>query len=141
MGHNLSAKGAYGLAEADGGGRDVTILATGSEVALAMDARAALARDGVRACVVSMPCWELFAGQSEDYRRAVLGLAPLVAVEAAGGLGWERWLGGRGAFVGMSGFGASAPAPRLYEHFAITAAHVVETAKKMGGCTTSIFIA
>jgi transketolase len=132
-GHNLSAKGAYVLAEADGGGRDVTILASGSEVALAVDARAALAQDGVRACVVSMPCWELFAGQSEDYRGSVLGPAPRVAVEAAIGLGWERWLGGRGAFVGMSGFGASAPAPKLYEHFAITAAHVVETAKKLVG--------
>jgi transketolase len=119
------------LAEADGGARDVTILATGSEVALAMDAWATLAKDGVRAGVVSMPCWELFAEQSQDYRAAVLGNAPRVAVEAAVGLGWERWLGSKGAFVGMSGFGASAPAAKLYEHFAITAQRVVEMAKKL----------
>jgi transketolase len=132
-GQNLSAKGAYVLAEADGGGREITILATGSEVALAMDARAALARDGVGAGVVSMPCWELFAQQPSDYRATVLGSAPRVAVEAAGGLGWERWLGRDGVFIGMTSFGASAPAPKLYEHFGITAAHVVDAAKQLVG--------
>ena len=84
------------LAEADGGQRDVTILATGSEVGVAMEARDALAKDGIEAAVVSMPCWELFAAQPVAYREAVLGDAPRVGVEAAVGFGWERWLGERG---------------------------------------------
>ena len=71
-----------------------------------------LAADGIGAAVVSMPCWELFEQQPEDYRSAVLGTAPRVAVEAAVRLGWDRWLGERGAFVGMHGFGASAPGTR-----------------------------
>jgi transketolase len=136
---NRCAKGAYVLAEAEGGPRDVTLLATGSEVSIAMDARSALARDGIRAAVVSMPCWELFAAEPVAYREAVLGTAPRVGVEAAVGFGWERWLGGRvgdsppasGTFVGMDGFGASAPAPKLYEHFGITAPKVAEAARKL----------
>jgi transketolase len=130
---NLSAKGAYVLAEASGGKRDVTILATGSEVSLAMEAREQLAKSGVQAAVVSMPCWELFAAQPESYRKTVLGSAPRVAVEAAVGMGWERWLGDGGTFIGMSSFGASAPAPKLFEHFGITAAHVAEAARKLLG--------
>ena len=132
-GENLCAKGAYVLAEATGGKRDVTILATGSEVGLAMEARELLAKDGVQAAVVSMPCWELFAAQPVAYRNAVLGTAPRVAVEAAVGFGWERWLGEGGIFVGMEGFGASAPAPKLYEHFGITPAKVAEAARKLVG--------
>jgi len=128
---NLCARGAYVLAETQGKPRDVTILATGSEVGVAMDARALLAKDGIEAAVVSMPCWELFAAQPAAYRRAVLGSAPRVAVEAAVELGWERWLGENGAFVGMAGFGASAPAPRLYEHFGITPAAVAAAARKL----------
>ena len=119
------------LEEAQGGKRDVTILATGSEVGLAMEARERLAKDGVQAAVVSMPCWELFAAQPVAYRAAVLGTAPRVAVEAAVAFGWERWLGDEGAFVGMEGFGASAPAPKLYEHFGITSAKVAEAARKL----------
>ena len=130
---NLCAKGAYVLAEAAGGKRDVTLLATGSEVGLAMEARERLAKEGVQAAVVSMPCWELFAAQPVAYRQAVLGTAPRVAVEAAVGFGWERWLGEAGVFIGMGGFGASAPAPKLYEHFGITAAKVAEAAKKLAG--------
>ncbi len=130
---NLSAKGAYVLAEASGGKRDVTILATGSEVSLAMEAREQLAKSGVQAAVVSMPCWELFAAQPASYRQTVLGSAPRVAVEAAVGMGWERWLGEGGTFIGMSSFGASAPAPKLFEHFGITAAHVAEAARKLLG--------
>jgi transketolase len=80
---NLSAKGAYVLAEAKDGKRDVTLRATGSEVSLAMEARNLLAREGVQAAVVSMPCWELFAGQPANYRASVLGTAPRVGVEAA----------------------------------------------------------
>ena len=130
-GENLSARGAYVLAETPGKTRDATILATGSEVGIAMEARALLANDGIEAAVVSMPCWELFADEPVAYREAVLGSSPRVAVEAAVAFGWERWLGERGAFVGMTGFGASAPAPRLYEHFAITPAKVAEAARKL----------
>ncbi len=128
---NLCAKGAYVLEEAQGGKRDVTLLATGSEVGLAMEARERLAKDGVQAAVVSMPCWELFAAQPVGYRDAVLGTAPRIAVEAAVGFGWERWLGNSGVFIGMEGFGASAPAGKLFEHFGITAAKVAEAAKKL----------
>jgi transketolase len=128
---NLCAKGAYVLEEAQGGKRDVTLLATGSEVGLATEARERLAKEGVQAAVVSMPCWELFAAQPVGYRDAVLGTAPRIAVEAAVGFGWERWLGNIGVFIGMEGFGASAPAPKLYEHFGITAAKVAEAAKKL----------
>ena len=128
---NRSAKGAYVLAEAQGGARDVTLLATGSEVGLAIEAREALAKDGIGAAVVSMPCWELFAGQSVAYRAQVLGRAPRVAVEAAVAQGWERWLGEDGSFIGMSGFGASAPAAKLFQHFGITADHVAAAARQL----------
>jgi transketolase len=128
---NASAKGAYVLEEAPGGKRDLTILATGSEVALAMEARSLLAKDGCAAAVVSMPCWELFSLQPVGYRRAVLGTAPRLAVEAAIKLGWERWLGDDGLFIGMESFGASAPAAKLYEHFAITPFKIAEAARKL----------
>jgi transketolase len=126
---NLCARGAYVLAEGDGRKRDVTMLATGSEVGVAMDARAQLAKQGVAAAVVSMPSWELFAAQPVAYRDGVLGNAPRVAVEAGIGQGWERWTGERGTFIGMSSFGASAPAAKLFEHFGITAAKVAEAAR------------
>ncbi|HEV8679299.1 MAG TPA: transketolase [Stellaceae bacterium] len=125
---NRSARGAYVLAEA-AGGRQVTLLATGSEVSVAMAARDALGNDGIAAAVVSMPCWELFEQQPEDYRKSVLGPAPRVGVEAAVRLGWDRWLEPRSAFVGMSGFGASAPIEALYPHFGITAERVAEAAR------------
>jgi transketolase len=128
---NLSARGAYVLAEAKGAKRDVTILATGSEVSLAMQAREQLEKSGVDAAVVSMPCWELFAAQPDSYRKAVLGSAPRIGVEAAIGMGWERWLGDGGTFIGMSGFGASAPASKLFEHFGITPARIVAAARKV----------
>jgi transketolase len=128
---NMCAKGAYVLEEASGGKRDVTLLATGSEVGVAMEARAVLAKDGVQAAVVSMPCWELFASQPVSYRDAVLGRVPRVAAEAAIGFGWERWLGDGGVFVGMEGFGASAPASKLYEHFGITPAKVADAVRKL----------
>ncbi|MBX9589195.1 MAG: transketolase [Hyphomonadaceae bacterium] len=128
---NRSAKGAYVLAEAEGGARHVTLLATGSEVSIAIEARQRLATEGIRAAVVSMPSWELFMAQPASYRQATLGTAPRVGVEAAVGFGWERWLGERGAFVGMEGFGASAPAAKLYEHFGITPLKVAETARRV----------
>jgi len=127
---NLSARGAYVLAEADSS-RRVTLLATGSEVGLAMTARDTLAKEGIGAAVVSMPCWELFEQQPEDYRNAVLGTVPRVGVEAAVRFGWDRWLGPRSAFIGMHGFGASAPGEDVYRHFGITAEKVAEAARSL----------
>jgi transketolase len=129
---NLSAKGAYVLRE-PAGGRDVTILATGSEVEIALAGADLLAAKGVKAAVVSMPCWELFEAQPASYRAQVLGTAPRVGVEAAVRLGWDRWLGDNSAFIGMSGFGASAPAATLYKHFGITAEAVAEAATGLIG--------
>ena len=129
-GENRCARGAYVLAEAEGA-RRVTLLATGSEVSLAMAAREALAKDGIAAAVVSMPCWELFERQPEDYRNTVLGTAPRVGVEAAVRFGWDRWLGPRSAFIGMSDFGASAPGEAVYQHFGITAEKVAEAARSL----------
>ncbi|KUO61623.1 MAG: transketolase [Alphaproteobacteria bacterium BRH_c36] len=129
---NVSARGGYVLREANGT-RDVTILATGSEVEIAVTAAEALAADGIRAAVVSMPCWEKFEAQEQGYRDGVIGTAPRIAIEAGVGFGWEKWLGGRGQFIGMKGFGASAPADKLYEHFGITAQAVVEAARTMLG--------
>jgi transketolase len=121
---NRSARGGYVLAEADGP-RQATIIATGSEVPIAMAAREKLAGDNIAVAVVSLPCWELFAQQDEAYRAQVLGGAPRVGIEAAGGFGWERWLGPEGTFIGMTGFGASANHEDLYTHFGITPEAVV----------------
>ena len=129
---NRTARGAYVLTEPDGA-RQVTLIATGSEVPIAMDARAALATEGIAAAVVSLPCWELFAGQDEAYRAQVLGSAPRIGIEAACGFGWERWLGPDGVFIGMTGFGASAPFEDLYRHFGITAEAIVAAVKKRLG--------
>ncbi len=127
---NLSGKGAYVLAEGEGGDRKVTLLATGSEVSIAMEARVALQADGISTAVVSMPCWELFEAQDDAYRSRVLGEGTVrVGVEALIGFGWDRYIGEKGAFVGMTGFGASAPAPELYKHFGITAEKVAAEAK------------
>ena len=126
---NLSAKGAYVLADADGD-RVVTILATGSEVEIAIAARSSLQADGVPTAVVSMPCWEMFAAQDDAYRTSVLGDGVRIGVEAAMQFGWEQWIGAEGGFVGMTGFGASAPANTLYERFGITADAVVAAAKE-----------
>ncbi|TAN59340.1 MAG: transketolase [Magnetospirillum sp.] len=125
---NRTARGAYVLSECKGK-RQVTILATGSEVSLAMDAQKLLADKGVGAAVVSMPCWELFERQPKEYRSSVLGEGTVrIAVEALGTFGWDRWVGDNGAIIGMSGFGASAPAEKLYEHFGITAGAVADAA-------------
>ncbi|MBM3489804.1 MAG: transketolase [Alphaproteobacteria bacterium] len=126
---NRSAGGAYELVPADGAAR-VTLLASGSEVALALAAREALQAEATPTRVVSMPCWELFEARPEAERRAVLGPGTArVAVEAACALGWHRYTGDTGRFVGMSGFGASAPVEDLYRHFAITPQAVVEAAR------------
>jgi transketolase len=131
---NKCARGAYVLAEAEGK-RAATLIATGTEVALAMAARAALAKEGIAAAVVSAPSFELFARQDASYQQAVLGSAPRVGIEAAAGFGWERWLGNDGIFIGMTGFGASAPGDTLYQHFGITEAAIVSAVKRKGNQT------
>ena len=129
---NLSARGAYVLAEAQGGPRAVTLLATGSEVLVAVQAREQLQAEGIPTAVVSMPCWELFETQDATYRAAVLPTGPVrVAVEAALRFGWDRWLGEHGGFVGMTGYGASGPAEQLYRHFGITAEAVAGEARRL----------
>jgi transketolase len=126
---NLCAKGAYVLAEANGA-RKVTILATGSEVEIALAAREQLQREGLGVAVVSAPCLELFEAQDKAYRESVLGRDTLrVAVEAAASMSWDRYIAPDGIFVGMNSFGASAPAGALYEHFGITPAGVVDAIK------------
>ena len=125
---NLSARGAYVLEEAEAGERRVTLLATGSEVSIAVEARERLQRAGVATAVVSMPCWELFDAEPDAYRRQVLGDGVRVAVEAAVRHGWDRYVGENGGFVGMTGFGASAPGAELFAHFGITVENVVEAA-------------
>jgi transketolase len=127
---NSSAMGGYVLREPSGE-RDLTLLATGSEIEIALAAAVELKAQGHHVAVVSMPCWELFERQPRAYRSAVLGSAPRIAIEAAGRLGWDRWIGERGAFIGMDGFGASAPAPDLYRHFGITTGAVIEAAKSI----------
>jgi len=128
---NLCAKGAYVLADSEGGGRQATILATGSEVSIAIEARKRLTAEGIRAAVVSMPCWELFDAQDDAYKAKVLGAGGArVAVEAAARLGWDKYIGASGGFVGMTGFGASAPGDKLFPHFGITAEAVVAEVKK-----------
>lgn len=129
---NRCARGGYVLAEA-GGARRATLVASGSEVALAVAARAALAEEGVQVAVVSLPCWDLFARQDAAYCATVLGGAPRFGIEAACGFGWERWLGADGAFIGMDSFGTSAPAADLYEHFGITPAAIAQAVRKRLG--------
>ena len=111
----------------------MTLIATGSEVAIAMAAREALLGEGIQAAVVSLPCWELFAAQDDAYRAGVLGTVLRVGVEAASGFGWERWLGSDGIFIGMSGFGASAPFEELYRYFGITSDAIVAAVKRRLG--------
>jgi transketolase len=134
---NLTAQGAYVLADAEGK-RQAILMATGSEVEIAMKARDLLQAEGIGTRVVSMPCWELFEEQDDSYRRRVLPAGPVrVAVEAAIRFGWDRWLYGergrreKGGFVGMHDFGASAPAPTLYKEFGITPEAVADKVKSL----------
>jgi len=126
---NQSAKGAY-VIKASEGARDVTLLATGSEVGVAVEAAASLAKSGISAAVVSMPSFELFRAQPESYRNSVLGDVPRIAIEAGVVQSWYEWLRPSDKFVGMPGFGASAPAAKLFEHFGITSAHVADVARQ-----------
>jgi transketolase len=128
---NLSALGAYELAPADGAAQ-VSLFASGTEVAIAVEARKLLKAEGIAARVVSTPCWELFDLQPLSYREEVVGGAPVrIAVEAAVKLGWEKFIGADGGFVGMTGFGASAPAEALYKEFGITAEAVAAEARAL----------
>ena len=126
---NQVARGAYVLIEPESA-RDVTLIATGSEVAIAIEAAVQLRQRDIRAAVVSAPCFELFAKQPAEYRAEVVGKAPRIGVEAAIEGAWARWLGDNGAFVGMSGFGASAPASELYAQFGITSDAVAAAAEQ-----------
>jgi transketolase len=126
------ARGAYVLRDC-ARVRDVTLLATGTEVALAVQAQDALRAQGVAAAVVSMPCWEIFAEQDAAYQSDVLGTAPRLGIEAAMKFGWERWLRAGDSFVGMDGFGASARAEVLYRHFGLTVERIVEEVCQMIG--------
>ncbi len=123
---NLCARGGYVLRDSKGP-RQVTLIATGSEVEIALRAQDQLAASGMAAAVVSLPCWRLFDQQSNAYRASVLGPETLrVAIEAAGSLGWERYVGMDGIIVGMKSFGASAPSEHLYQHFGITPEAIVK---------------
>ncbi len=124
---NLSAQGGYVIRNASGK-RDVTLLATGTEVGLAVEAAEALAKGGVNAAVVSIPSFELFRRQPASYREDVLGPVPRIAIEAAVSQGWHEWLRPGDRFIGMSDFGASAPALKLYEHFGITVEKIKDAA-------------
>jgi transketolase len=126
---NLSARGGYVLSPARAA-RQATLIATGSEVAIALDAQCLLAAEEIDVAVVSLPCWELFAAQPQDYRDEVLGgELPRLAIEAASPFGWERWVGPSGLVLGIDSFGASAPAGDLYRHFGLTAEAVVAALK------------
>jgi transketolase len=127
---NLVAKGGYVLSPAIKPEK-VVLIATGSEVEIALDAQQKLEADGIGARVVSLPCFSLFEKQSAKYQDETLGgKLPRVAVEAGVRDGWDRWIGPEGGFVGMTGFGASAPYKALYKHFGITADAVVKAAKE-----------
>jgi transketolase len=126
---NRVARCAYVVVEPDDG-RDVTLIATGSEVSIALEASKLLAADNIRAAVVPAPCFDLFRQQTLEYRAEVLGTAPRIGVEAAVEGDWARWLGDSGQFVGMNGFGASAPAEKLYREFGITPAAIVAAAER-----------
>ncbi|WP_417834014.1 transketolase [Thalassospira xiamenensis] len=127
---NLTERGGYVIREF-GMSRDVTLLATGTEVSLAIEAAEALNVQGYGVAVVSMPCWELFDAQSEVYREEVLGSAPRIAIEAALPFGWTRYVDREADVIGMPGFGASAPAERLYAEFGITAEAIKVHAKAL----------
>jgi transketolase len=122
-------RGAYVLADAEGQ-PDVILLASGSEVEITLQARETLAQQGIQARVVSMPSWELFEEQADDYKETVLPpqVTARVAIEAAVPFGWERYVGRNGAVIGLTHFGASAPYKILYEQFGLTTENLVQSA-------------
>ena len=129
------SQGAYILSEAEGGQPEVILIGTGSEVALCMKAQEKLKGYGVKARVVSMPSWFLFAAQNESYREKVLpkNLKKRVTVEAASTYGWERWAGDEGIMIGIDHFGASAPGDQVMKHFGFTSEHVTSAALELLG--------
>jgi transketolase len=127
---NMTAMGGYLIRE-PARKRDVTLMASGSEVAIAVEAAEMLGAEGIAAAVASIPCFELFDAQPPAFRKAVLNAAPRIAVEAAVRDSWNRYLREGDVFVGMTGFGASAPADALYRHFGITADAVAEAARRI----------
>jgi len=132
------ARGAYVLAEADGGSPDVILIGTGSEVSLCMTAREKLKEHGVQARVVSMPSWSLFEDQEESYRESVLprGIKKRVTIEAGSPIGWHRWAGDEGVVIGVDRFGASAPGQDVFDHLGFTADHVAAAALRILGRNT-----
>jgi transketolase len=129
------ARGAYVLADAPGGEPEVILIASGSEVSLAVEAYEKLRGDGIRARVVSMPSWEIFEHQTQEYRDSVLppGVTARVAIEQASTLGWERYVGSRGRVIGMQTFGASAPLKELQTKFGFQPDRVVAVAREQLG--------
>ena len=129
------ARGAYVLADAEGGSPDVILIGTGSEVSLCVSAREKLNKRGVKARVISMPSWSLFEAQPEAYRESVLprSMKKRVTVEAGSPVGWHRWAGDEGAVIGVERFGASAPGPDVLTHLGFTADHVAATALRLLG--------
>jgi len=126
------ARGAYVLADTAGGAPQVVMMSSGSEVSLILEAQKKLEADGIRTRAVSMPSHELFARQDQAYRDSVLPKGvKRIAIEAAHPMSWYRWVGDDGVIIGIERFGASAPAPTIYEHLGITADRVIETAKKL----------
>jgi len=126
-------RGAYVLADAPGGRPELILIGTGSEVALVAGAHAALVKDGVRARLVSMPSWELFAAQPAAYREQVLprDVRRRLAVEAGASVGWERWLGTEGVMLGLDRFGASAPGDVVLRELGFTVEHVLAPAREL----------
>ena len=116
---NLTSKGGY-LVKDFGDDRDLTIIATGSEVEIALETSDILLKDNIKASVVSLPCWEIFEKQSEEYKLNVLGEKLKVGIEAGSELGWHKYIGSNGIFIGMKTFGASAPANHLFNHFGLS---------------------
>ncbi|MBR4106561.1 MAG: transketolase [Alphaproteobacteria bacterium] len=125
---NLTAKGAY-IIKGSSSNRQATLIATGSEVSLAVVAHDELKSQGIETVVVSMPCQELFDEQPFDYQDKILGNKPRIAIEAASKFGWEKYVGLKGDIIGMDGFGASAPAKELYPHFGITKDEIIDAVK------------
>ena len=129
---NLTAKGGYVISDvAKGKTRQATLIATGSEVSMAIEAQQLLSQKGIDVAVVSMPCTELFDKQTPQYQDSVLGDCPRIAIEAGSKFGWEKYTGLRGDIIGMDGFGASGPADKLFEYFGITTEEVVESVENL----------